>query len=78
MFDERVLEKLFKNMNEHVPSQRPNLADLLASSDPMLYREGRSNLSSRTGRAHAHRCEPGSLGLVQIEGPHPIDDRHHL
>jgi uncharacterized protein len=34
MFDERVLEKLFKNMNEHVPSQRPNLADLLVSSDP--------------------------------------------
>ena len=43
MFDERVLEKLFKNMNQHVPSQRPNLADLLASSDPSyIGKDGRT------------------------------------
>jgi uncharacterized protein (UPF0216 family) len=34
MFDERVLEKLFKSMNEHVPAQRPNLADLLETEEP--------------------------------------------
>jgi uncharacterized protein (UPF0216 family) len=34
MFDERVLEKLFKSMNEHVPAKRPNLADLLEMEDP--------------------------------------------
>ena len=43
MFDERVLEKLFKNMNQHVPSQRPNLAELLASSDPCyIGKDGRT------------------------------------
>jgi uncharacterized protein (UPF0216 family) len=34
MFDERVLEKLFKSMNEHLPAQRPNLADLLEMVEP--------------------------------------------
>jgi uncharacterized protein (UPF0216 family) len=35
MFDERILEKLFKSMNEHVPVQRPNLADLLEMEEPV-------------------------------------------
>lgn len=48
MFNDRVWNKMFQTMNNHIPAVRPSLADLLAAKEPSYTgKDGRNYLVNR-------------------------------
>jgi hypothetical protein len=68
MLDEKVLEKLIHNMNEHIPSKRKSLAVMLDEDEPFYEgRDGRHYIVSKDElRKIAAVADPWDLDRIKI------------
>ena len=68
MFDERVMEKLIRNMNEHIPSTRKSLAAMLDEGEPFYEgKDGRHYIVSKDElKKIAAVADPWDLNRIKI------------
>jgi uncharacterized protein len=68
MWDERVMEGLIRNMNEHIPPKRRTLANMLSEDDPSYEgKDGRRYMVSRDElRILASNADPWDLDRIKI------------
>jgi uncharacterized protein len=68
MLDEKVLEKLIHNMNEHIPSKRKSLAVMLDEDEPFYEgRDGRHYIVSKDElKKIATVADPWDLNRIKI------------
>ncbi|MGD0817541.1 MAG: DUF61 family protein [Methanomassiliicoccales archaeon] len=68
MLDERVMERLIRNMNEHIPAKRKSLATMLDEDDPFY--EGKDgkhyNVSKDELKKIAACADPWDLDRIKI------------
>ena len=68
MLDERVMERLIRNMNEHIPSKRKSLATMLDENEPFYEgKDGRRYIVSKDElRKIASIADPWDLDRIKI------------
>jgi hypothetical protein len=68
MLDEKVIESLIRNMNEHIPTKRKSLADMLEENEPFYEgKDGRYYVVSKDElRKLASFADPWDLGRIKI------------
>ncbi len=68
MLDEKVMEGLIRNMNEHIPPKRKSLATMLDEEDPFY--EGKDGRRYRVSKDELHiiadKAEPWDLDRIKI------------
>lgn len=68
MLDERVMERLIRNMNEHIPAKRKSLAAMLDEDDPFYEgKDGRHyKVSKDELKKIASYADPWDLDRIKI------------
>lgn len=68
MLDERVMEKLLKSMNEHIPPKRKSLAAMLDEKEPFYEgRDGRRYVVSKEELEKLAACaDPWDLDRIKV------------
>jgi uncharacterized protein len=68
MLDERVMERLIRNMNEHIPPKRKSLAAMLNEDDPFY--EGKDGRRYKVSKDELRRlsssADPWDLDRIKI------------
>jgi uncharacterized protein len=68
MLDERVMERLLKSMNEHIPPKRKSIAAMLDETEPFYEgRDGRRYVVSREELKKLAACaDPWDLDRIKV------------
>ena len=68
MFDEKVMDGLIRNMNEHIPPKRKSLATMLDENDPFyLGKDGKKYKVSKDELGKLAACaDPWELDRIKI------------